>query len=161
MLKGGAGLHGAQRTYHSLFDLALRRYLWGYRFLVYLGRTQIQHGHALRYTSLQACFLHSPTDLLHMLGIILKQNPVLPQILFHPPAVSQTPQYPTEDQSVEPADHSCNLLLELCDKLVHGVLLPTCLVNFAKKSLDTLQETPFSICGRPRCATTKRSIASC
>src|ERR1700737_2770685 len=68
-----------------------------------------------------------------MLGVVLEQNLVLPQILFHPPRYpglqrtvprpilkpsKRTPEY----QTVEAAQRPQDLIFELFDKLLHGVL---------------------------------------
>src|ERR1017187_9449311 len=121
-------------------------------FLLVFARLQVLHGQALLPKCLQRRFPNALADPLDVLAVILKQNVVSPQVLFHShgnrwpsrlwPARAQTPQRPPEYQPVKSRHDSLDVIPEFGDKLFHGVLLRV--VFIAKKNTILQQENAFS-----------------
>src|ERR1017187_9179508 len=121
-------------------------------FLLVFARLQVLHGQALLPKCLQRRFPNALADPLDVLAVILKQNVVSPQVLFHShgnrwpsrlwPARAQTPQRPPEYQPVKSRHDSLDVIPEFGDKLFHGVLLRV--VFIAKKNTILQQENAVS-----------------
>jgi hypothetical protein len=135
VFKGGVQFRAADGAHQAFLNPPLTRHLAGHLVLVHLRGGQVKHGQVLATKRLRRGLLDPLAHRFDVLEIVLKQDVVLPTILFHGGgalgfhhlgqvlADVQPAERTGQNQPVPTADFSLNLVFVFCDKLLHGVLL--------------------------------------
>src|ERR1017187_1385396 len=129
-IESPAGFHARQGAHWPLGNPVFSGYRARDFLFVVLAGLKVLHGPASLLHASQGCFLHPLADPVHVRPEFLQRHLVGPQVSVQAKRIGDFAQRSPENQPIESAQNSLDLVCILRGKLMHGVPFLSYLVNF-------------------------------